>query len=60
MNTEDLKKLLIWMSENNICSVIPFFAYQAGRDGKVPHWTDGKNLYNADELINKFKSARKR
>lgn len=49
-----LMAFLLWMAKNNIDSVIQFFVIQDGRNPKIPHWTDGKRLYDADELIKKF------
>lgn len=48
-NSKNIIDFLLWMNKNKICSVI-----QDGRDGTIPHWTDGKKLYNAIELVNKY------
>ncbi len=37
---------------------MPFFVIQDGRDGKVPHWTNGKELFNADELSKMYSKTK--
>jgi hypothetical protein len=51
---KDLAAFLLWMNRKKICSVIPFFVIQDGRNGKIPHWTDGKKLFDAIELIDLY------
>lgn len=54
MDNRDIIDFLGWMAKEKICSVIPFFVIQDGRDGRIPHWTDGKTLYNAKELYENY------
>ena len=54
MKGKEIKDFLAWMAKKKICSVIPFFVLQEGLDGKIPHWTDGKNLFDANELFTKY------
>ncbi len=49
-----IKAFLLFLNRKKICSVIPFFVWQAGKDDKIPHWTDGKNLFDASELTDMF------
>lgn len=49
---------LSWMNKNKIDACIKFFAIQEGRDPKVPVWTDGKKLYNANELYKKYSTTK--
>lgn len=53
-NEETIKDFINWMAKEKIDGVIPFFAIQEGRDGKRPHWTNGKRLFNSDELLAVF------
>lgn len=56
---KEIKDFLCWMNTSNICSVLPFFVILEGRDGKVPHWTNGKKLFNADELLKLYSKRKK-
>lgn len=52
----ELKAFLLWMNRNNICSVIPFIAQMDGRNGNIPHWSNGKKLFDASELIQEYRN----
>jgi hypothetical protein len=56
-NRSEVKNFINWMGKEKIDAVIPFFAIQEGRDGKQPHWTNSKRLFNADELLSEFKKV---
>lgn len=54
-SSDEVLKFLDWMHKNKIDRCIPFFAIQEGRDPKIPIWTNGKEIFSADELIEKYK-----
>lgn len=54
---EPIMDFIRWIAKNKIDAVIPFFAIQEGRDGKIPHWTNGNRLFNADELLAEYKKG---
>lgn len=58
MKYNTIKDFLLWMSNKKICSVIPFLVSMEGRDSKIPHWTNGKQLFSADELVSMFDKER--
>lgn len=58
MNSYDeVLKFLDWMHKNKIDRCIPFFAIQEGRDPKIPVWTNGNKLFNAQELTTKYQQS---
>jgi hypothetical protein len=58
--SKEITDFLAWMAKRKIYSVIPFFILQNGRDGSIPHWTDGKKLFNADELFKLYTNETKK
>jgi len=52
-----IRDFLHWMSKNNIDGVIPFIVMMGGKNPKIPHWTNGKELYNSGDLVKMYNAS---